>query len=75
MRPEGVSKALRCFEEVTPSESILPANVAEAAEREVFVVHGHDVAAREAVARFLMQLDLKPIILAEEVSAGKTIIE
>jgi hypothetical protein len=46
-----------------------------AAGRTVFVVHGHDEAAKEAVARFLEKLDLKPIILHEEPNRGRTIIE
>ena len=41
----------------------------------VFVIHGHDEAAREAVARFLENLRLKPIILHEQSNRGQTIIE
>ncbi len=41
----------------------------------VFLVHGHDEAARESVARFLEKLGLEPIILHEQANAGKTIIE
>jgi predicted nucleotide-binding protein len=41
----------------------------------VFVVHGHDEAACEMIARFIEHLGLEPIILHEQVSAGKTIIE
>jgi len=43
--------------------------------REVFVVHGHDEAAREKIARFLERLQFKPIILHEQASRGRTIIE
>jgi predicted nucleotide-binding protein len=43
--------------------------------RKVFVVHGHDEAAKEATARFLEKLDLEPIILHEQASGGRTIIE
>lgn len=50
--------------------------VAEPREtRKVFVVHGHDEAAKEATARFLEKLDLQPIILHEQSSGGRTIIE
>jgi len=42
---------------------------------DVFIVHGHDGEAREAVARFLSNVGLKPIILHEQASRGKTIIE
>ena len=41
----------------------------------VFVVHGHDKAARETVARFLEKLELKPVVLHEQPNKGRTIIE
>ncbi len=41
----------------------------------VFIVHGHDDGAREAVARYLATLGLEPIILHEQASRGMTIIE
>ncbi len=43
--------------------------------KEVFVVHGHDEAIREKVARFLEKLGLTPIILHEKANRGRTIIE
>jgi predicted nucleotide-binding protein len=43
--------------------------------RDVFLVHGHDEAAKEAVARFLEKLDLHPIILHEKPNMGRTVIE
>jgi predicted nucleotide-binding protein len=43
--------------------------------RRVFVVHGHDDGPREAVARFLEHLGFDPIILHEQASSGRTIIE
>ncbi len=43
--------------------------------KKVFVVHGHDEAAKEATTRFLEKLDLVPIILHEQASGGRTIIE
>lgn len=43
--------------------------------RDVFVVHGHDEAAKERVARFIEKLELKAIILHEQPNAGRTIIE
>ena len=39
------------------------------------MVHGHDEAAKEAVARFIEKLDLKVTILHEQPNAGRTIIE
>ena len=43
--------------------------------KKVFIVHGRDDAAKETVARFLEQLDLKPVILHEQSNQGRTIIE
>ena len=43
--------------------------------RKVFVVHGRNNELKETVARYLTQLDLIPIILHEQPSAGRTIIE
>ena len=43
--------------------------------RNVFVVHGRNNELKETVARYLAQLDLSPIILHEQASAGRTIIE
>ena len=43
--------------------------------RKVFVVHGHDEGAREIVARFLQTLGFEPIILHEQASRGRTVIE
>jgi len=43
--------------------------------RNVFVVHGHDDAVTESVARFLGELDLRPVILHEQPNMGRTVIE
>jgi predicted nucleotide-binding protein len=39
------------------------------------LVHGHDEAARETVARFLERAGIEPVILHEQASQGKTVIE
>ena len=41
----------------------------------VFIVHGHDKAAKESVARLLEKLILVPIILHEQPNQGRTVIE
>lgn len=41
----------------------------------VFVVHGQDDLAKTEVARFIEKLNFEAVILHEQVSAGKTIIE
>ena len=41
----------------------------------VFIVHGHNDAVKEKVARFVEHLKLTPIILHEQIDRGQTIIE
>lgn len=41
----------------------------------VFIVHGHDEAAKESVARFLEKCGFEAIILHEQADGGRTIIE
>lgn len=41
----------------------------------IFIVHGHNEAVKEKVARVLEKLNLQPIILHEQPDGGKTIIE
>jgi len=48
---------------------------AAAPNKKVFIVHGHAGEPREAVARFLEQLGLEPIVLHEQANQGRTIIE
>lgn len=43
--------------------------------RTVFIVHGHDEATKQSVARFLEKLDLEVVILHERPDKGKTVIE
>jgi predicted nucleotide-binding protein len=45
------------------------------ASSSVFVVHGHDEAMKQSVARTLERLHLTPIILHEQPNRGRTIIE
>lgn len=42
---------------------------------DIFVVHGHDEAAKESVSRFIERLGLHAVILHEQPNAGRTIIE
>lgn len=44
-------------------------------KKSVFIVHGHDVAAKIETARFIESIDLTAIILHEQANCGKTIIE
>ncbi len=61
---------------VTRSQSslITPKGTKPTSNR-VFVVHGHDEAMKQSVARVLEKLNLKPIILHDQPNKGRTIIE
>ena len=52
----------------TPTIAAEPSN-------KVFVVHGHDDAAKERLARFLERIELEAVILHEQPDQGRTIIE
>lgn len=43
--------------------------------RRIFVVHGHDSEVKETVARFIEKVGLEPVILHEQPSRGRTVIE
>ncbi|AFK63899.1 nucleotide-binding protein [Advenella kashmirensis WT001] len=53
-----------------PSHSSVAVNA-----HRVFLVHGHDEAVRETVARFIEKLGIEVIILHEQANSGRTIIE
>jgi hypothetical protein len=44
-------------------------------DRRVFIVHGHDEAPRETLARFITTVGLQPVILHEQANRGMTIAE
>jgi hypothetical protein len=58
---------------VADSRRVIPA--ARASSTDIFIVHGRDDAAREEVARFVSRAGLNPIILHEQASGGRTVIE
>jgi predicted nucleotide-binding protein len=44
-------------------------------ERNIFIVHGHDIKTKSDVSGYIRELGLTPIILDEQADLGKTIIE
>jgi predicted nucleotide-binding protein len=75
-RLESIRERLPLFKEASQETAILlPANDGAAESKDVFIVHGHDAAAKFEVARFLEKLGLNPIILHELADGGRTIIE
>lgn len=57
-----------------PAGSAMSASKPERSNK-IFIVHGHDEAAKQGLARFLEKLDLEAIILQEQPDEGRTIIE
>ncbi len=73
-RLESVSDQLELIPESSNSNTRVSRS-SNITSRQVFIVHGHDEAARESLARFLEKLGLDAIILHERPNAGRTIIE
>lgn len=64
---EGVFSAKR-FEEAKLTSQLPSVN-------SVFLVHGHEEGSKHAVARFLEQIGIVPVILHEQINRGMTVIE
>jgi predicted nucleotide-binding protein len=62
------------FNSVTSADASRPPVQVELSD-DIFIVHGHDEAAKEAVARVISRAGLNPVILHEQPNGGKTIIE
>lgn len=60
---------------IEPELKTHDANAVAQSNRKVFVVHGHDDYAKEMMARFLEKNDFEAIVLHEQASGNKTIIE
>lgn len=59
---------------INHSNSVYP-QATEVDKSKVFIVHGHDDLAKIEMARLISDLGFEPIILHEQASSGKTIIE
>jgi predicted nucleotide-binding protein len=73
----SIHQRLRLFPSVAsadrqPRQSI---STGSAEKNKVFLVHGHDEAARDSAARLLERLGLQVVILHEQPSASRTVIE
>jgi len=76
---KGQSKMLNLFktikEELTLDTDAKLKNERVKLSNKIFIVHGHDEEMKQAVARTVEKIDLKPIILHEQPNKGRTIIE
>jgi predicted nucleotide-binding protein len=58
-----------------PLPKVITSKTVDSNNTNIFIVHGHNLAVQESVARTLQKLGLNPIILSEQPNAGNTIIE
>ena len=65
----------RDYQDYVLAQGRVESRVIATVSDKVFVVHGHDEGVREMVARFLERLGLVAIILHEQASRGRTVIE
>jgi predicted nucleotide-binding protein len=71
---QSIKDRLPLFD-VAAKSNVAKAGMAKTFGNKVFVVHGHDKASKESVARFLECLGLNVVILHERPNKGRTIIE
>ncbi|ELD4945476.1 nucleotide-binding protein [Salmonella enterica] len=60
---------------ILKNQSANNGNASQYNHRQVFIVHGHDEIMRLEVEDFLRALNIEPIVLSQQPSSGKTIIE
>jgi predicted nucleotide-binding protein len=73
MLREAVATLKENLAELEPDMTPRPSPVID--NRKVFIVHGHDDAVRESVARFLQSAGCDTIILNEQANRNRTVIE
>jgi predicted nucleotide-binding protein len=77
--PKGAAALLQLAGRSEPAApgvapTIHPVQAAALARPRVFIVHGHDVAVREEVARVVEKLGFEAVILHEQANQGRTIL-
>jgi len=77
---DDLKKAYFCLVDIINFRAAKEPGVSETTNRKftsrkIFIVHGHDEAMREAVARVLSRFQVEPIILHEQPNMGATLIE
>ena len=74
-RLESIQERLELIPIASGVETATRPDLGRKRTNKVFIVHGHDEGARESVARFLERLDLDTVILHEQASSGRTVVE
>lgn len=66
---------VRDYKTYVSKQGVVKVALIKEKSNKIFIVHGHDGEARETTARFVSKLGLVPVILHEQASRGRTIIE
>jgi predicted nucleotide-binding protein len=81
-RRESIKKQAACLETIIEQLELIDEVLTESPmasvtfdQSKVFVVHGQDEGALQAVARFLEKIELKAIVLREQPDQGRAIVE
>lgn len=69
---EDMKDVAAASKEQSPAQ---PSKTRGGGSKKVFIVHGHDGEAKQALARFLEKIGLEAIVLSEQPDQGQTIIE
>ena len=72
---EMIKTKANAYKIIYQSDKKIENHIINTANNQVFVVHGHDELTKLEVVRFIEKLGLEPIVLHEQPTAGKTIIE
>jgi len=71
----GMKPDIELNDDLNIGKNKIKSSTKEFKSKEVFIVHGQNEGIKNTVARYIEQLELKPIILHEQPNKGRTIIE
>lgn len=74
-RKSALAVAVAEWVTIGPAAADSPKKMVEPRDPPVFIVYGHDIAARDNLELLLRRMGLEPIVLANVPAAGDTIIE
>lgn len=74
-RLESIKERLEIIPTANGVQNFTTVETKKISTNKAFIVHGHDEGARESAARFLDKLGIMPVILHEQASGGRTVIE